>query len=201
MSPPRIALLASRRAGDVAPAEAGACELLVLTGANLEALERAQPDWVIVAGHDEALAPELVLRFGGRILVVEENTHDAVFRGDADTETTVSLIKADGSRALFLNGPVYPVAHMALDAHQRGDVAFLTQYADLHRRWMIDTSWRDVLTRTLELISGGAIRVVGDLVWIDGAPGPCRMGHSPRECHHPEMMVSRGIPRSCPFLH
>jgi hypothetical protein len=54
--------------------------------------------------------------------------------------------------------------------------------------------------RTLELLAGGTMQIIHDVVWIDGAPGPCRMGHAPQACHEPEAMLARGIPRSCPFI-
>ena len=80
------------------------------------------------------------------------------------------------------------------------DAAFLIQYAELHRRWMRQSTWGPMLARTLELLAGGTTQIIGDTVWVDGAPGPCRMGEAPHTCHDPETMLARGIPRSCPFI-
>jgi len=133
-------------------------------------------------------------------LAFHERVHEAILGGEADTRTALHLVTPDGARGpLLLLGPIYPLAPMALDAREREDVELLARYAELHRRWM-ETSWDAMLSRAVELLSAGTVQIVGDVVWVDGAPGPCRMGEAPRECHEPETMLARGIPRSCPFI-
>ena len=88
---------------------------------------------------------------------------------------------------------------MALAARELGVDDSLTRYAELHREWMLADAGT-MLMRVIELLAGGTVRTIGDTVWVDGAPGPCRLGEAPRACHEPESMVARGIPRSCPFI-
>ena len=114
--------------------------------------------------------------------------------GEADEHSAIHLLTPEGARLLLL-GPHYPLAPMAVEALERDDIAFMYDYMELHRRWM-RASWGDLLAKALELLAGGTMQVVGDVVWFDGAPGPCRMGESPRACHEP----ARGVPRTCPFI-
>jgi len=191
MDPLRIALLTSRSVPGIGrllhdPNRGSVWNLTIIVD---EDLDRIDADYVLVAGYPYDISP-LLSRFEGRVLAIHEDA------GDFETRSSVSI--AGGP--LFLLGPPYPLAPMALDARERGDIAFLESYAALHRTWMITTSWPDMLARTMELLAAGTIQIIGDVVWIDGAPGPCRFGESPRACHEPEAMLARGIPRSCPFI-
>lgn len=180
-----------------------------------ELLLGVRADYILLDGWQYILTEPLLSAFPERILAIHDAdlsqreriyagphaVRDALFAGEIETRSSVYVVTRDVAHGpLFLLGPAYPVAHMALDARDRGDADFLTQYAHLHRRWMISTSWGDMLIRTIELLVAGTHTTIGDTVWIDGAPGPCRFGESPRACHEPEAMVSRGIPRSCPFI-
>lgn len=173
-------------------------------------------DWIVLDGYPYVVTETLLARYPQKILALHDAdlsrretiysgahaVRDAILAGENETRSSVYLITKDVARGpLFLLGAPYPVAAMARDARERGDVDFLYSYAELHRRWMIETSWGTMLARTLELLAGGSPpQVIGDIVWIDGAPGPCRMGESPAVCHEPEAMLARGIPRSCPFI-
>jgi len=152
-------------------------------------------DGNVLALHDA----DLTLRdrvYGGRHAV-----RDALLAGEHETRSTMYVVTRDGARGpLFLLSGPYPVAPMALDARARGDADFVMSYADLHRQWMIRESWGEMIVRALELLAAGTMKTAGDIVWIDGAPGPCRMGEAPHACHDPEAMLARGIPRSCPFI-
>jgi hypothetical protein len=44
------------------------------------------------------------------------------------------------------------------------------------------------------------VQVVKDIAWVDGAPGPCRMGEAPAICGDATDSIRRGIPASCPFI-
>lgn len=189
MDPLRIALLTSHRATGLErlfadPNRGVTWELSTVVDASV--------DFILLVDPEQELSEEIATAFAGRILTIHDDTESALLRGDTETRSSISL----ASGPLFLLGPRYPLAPMALDARERGDVAFLYEYAKLHRRWMQSTCWSDMLVRSLELLAGGTMQVIGDVVWIDGAPGPCRMGEAPRACHEPE----RGIPRSCPFI-
>ena len=177
-----------------------------------ELLTRLRIDFVLLAGYQYILTEEVTARFPGKVLAIHDAdlsirdralyagphaVRDAILAGEPETRSSVYLATREVARGpLFLLGPRYPVAPMALDARERGDASFLYAYAELHRRWMQSTCWGDMLARSLELLAGGTMHVIGDVAWIDGAPGPCRMGEAPQACYEPE----RGIPRSCPFI-
>ncbi len=180
-------------------------------------LERMRIDYILLSGYEYILTSGLVERFAGKILALHDAdltlrdagrlyagphaVREAIFAGEPETRSTIYLVTNEvATGPLFLISGAFPLASMACDARERGDAAFLAAYADLHRRWMIGACWGEMLTRALELLAGGTLTVVGDVVWVDGAPGPCRFGESPRACHEPEAMVARGIPRSCPFI-
>lgn len=179
-------------------------------------LARLHVDFILLDGYEYILTEAVTARFPGKILAIHDAdfsirdrvvysgphaVRDAILAGETETRSSVYLVTRDVARGpLFLLGPPYPAAHMALDARKRGDVEFILAYAELHRKWMRTTCWGDMLARTLELLAGGTMSIIGDVVWIDGAPGPCRMGEAPHACHEPEAMLARGIPRSCPFI-
>lgn len=173
-------------------------------------------DYILLCGYQYILTEAMLARFPSRILIIHDAdlslrdaslyagphaVRDAILAGEPETRSSIYLASREVGRGpLFLLGAPYRVAEMALDARERGDADFLCAYADLHRQWMHTTSWGPMLTRAMELLAGGTMQVIGDVVWIDGAPGPCRCGEGPRACHEPEMMLARGIPRSCPFI-
>jgi len=209
MQPLRIALLTSRGAPGVArlledPNRGTIWDLSIVAESQTplaDLLEDAAPDYILVCGYESIIPDAIVARFEGKILAVHDDASDEILFGENATRCSVSMLMPGPARnPLFLLGAPYPVAPMALDARERGDADFLAAYAALHRQWMISTAWGELLARTLELLAGGTMHIIGDTVWIDGAPGPCRMGHAPDVCHDPETMVARGIPRSCPFI-
>lgn len=176
-----------------------------------ELLGRLQIHYVLLAGWDYIVTGPLLARFEGTMLGLHhadlsDRDHlytgahpvrEAIFAGEQETRSSVHLVTADVARGpLLLLGRPFGVAAMAMDAHARGDAAFLSRYAELHERWMAAEDDGPMLVRTLELLAGGTTQVVHNVVWVDGAPGPCRMGEAPRTCHEPAI----GIPRSCPFI-
>lgn len=180
-----------------------------------ELLASLKIDYVLLAGYPYVLTEPLLARFPERVLAIHDAdlsrrnaiyagahaVRDAILAGENETRSSIYLVTRDVAHGpLFLLGAPYPIAPMARAARERGDATFLYAYADLHRRWMIETSWGAMLARALELLAGGTMQILGDVVWVDGAPGPCRMGESPSACHEPEAMIARGIPRSCPFI-
>ena len=173
-------------------------------------------DYILLCGYAYILTRPMLSAFASKIVVIHDadltlrdatlyaGSHavrDAILGGECETRSSMYLATAEVGRGpLFLLGAPYAVAEMAHDARERGDADFLCKYAELHRERMVSTSWGPMLTRAMELLAGGTMQVIGDVVWMDGAPGPCRFGEGPRTCHEPEMMVARGIPRSCPFI-
>ena len=175
-----------------------------------DTLLRLKIDYVLLAGYDYIVTAPLLSDFEGRVLALHHGelaypgTHpvrDAILAGAAETRSTIYVVTREVARGpLLLMSGAFPLAPMALAAREHGDADFLVAYADLHRRWMAAEADGPMLIRALELLAGGTMQTIGDVVWVDGAPGPCRMGESPRECHEIESMLARGIPRSCPFI-
>ena len=178
-------------------------------------LARLNVDYILLDGWQYILTEAVTARFAGKIFAIHDAdfsirdralyagphaVRNAILAGENETRNSVYLVTREVAKGpLFLLGAPHVVAPMARDARERGDVAFLYAYAELHRRWM-RAEWGRMLARTLELLAGGTTSIIGDVVWIDGAPGPCRMGEAPHACHEPETMLARGIPRSCPFI-
>lgn len=175
-----------------------------------ELLTRYGTQYVLVADQ-RPVAASVLARFEGRVLVLHHGdlslrdrvyggphpVRDAILAGERETRSSVYIATGELARGpLFLLSGAFPVASMALDAYTLGDADFLTTYARLHEQWMAAVADGPMLVRTLELLAGGTMQIVHDTVWIDGAPGPCRMGDAPRVCHEPAI----GIPRSCPFI-
>lgn len=182
-----------------------------------ELFARGKVDYVFLVGYDYIVTGPLLERYRGRVIGIHDadltqrendrlfaGTHavrDAILAGEPEIRSSVYLVTRDVGRGpLLLLGAPYRLALMALDARESGSVEFLEAYAALHREWMVSTCWGPMLRRTLEMLVAGSMKTVGDVVWVDGAPGPCRMGEAPRDCLDPEAMIARGIPRSCPFI-
>lgn len=182
-----------------------------------ELVTRLKIDYVFLCGYDYILTSPVVERLPGKVLAVHDAdftlrdkgrtyagpraVRDAIFAGETETRSSVYLVTGEvAAGPLFLLSGPFPIASMAHDARERGDADFLRSYAALHRTWMVQSAWGPMMVRSLELLAAGTTKVVGDVVWIDGAPGPCRMGEAPASCLEPESMVARGIPRSCPFI-
>jgi hypothetical protein len=117
----------------------------------------------------------------------------ALFDGAHETRSTMSLREGP----LFLASAPFPVPPMIDDARARGDAAMIEAYAALHRRWMIEASFGVMVEKAVEFLAAGDVRIVKDVVWIDGVPGPCRMGDAPAICREQE---KGGVPVTCPFI-
>lgn len=182
-----------------------------------ELLARMKVHYVILAGYDYILTEPVLARFPGRVLALHpadltlrqhdrlyagpHAVRDAIFGGEMETRCSIYVVTREVGRGpLMLLSGSYPLAPMAHDARERGDADFLASYSEMHHRWMVGHAWGPMLRRCLELLAGGTMKIIGETVWVDGAPGPCRFGESPASCHQPEAMVARGIPRSCPFI-
>lgn len=183
-----------------------------------EVLRALGVDWLIIAGYQYIITEPLLAAFPEHIIAIHDGdltirdedgnrpyaslhaVRDAIMDGRNETRTSAYLVTARvGEGPLFLLGAPYPVAPLARAARDSGDLDMLLAYAELHRRWMRRAAWGEMLTRISEIVAAGTMQIVGDVVWIDGVPGPCRIGSAPEVCHEREAAQS-GTPASCPFV-
>ena len=182
-------------------------------------LKSFQVDWVILAGYRFIVTTPLLELFPGRILALHEGDltltdHDgrrrytelhsvrrAVFAGERETRSSLyAVTERVGEGPLFLLSRPYPVAEIAAEGLAWGAYELVNGYVKVHREWMVRSAWGEMLAHALGLIAAGTIRVAHDVAWVDGVPGPCRMGEAPRICHTLKNEIERGIPSSCPFI-
>jgi hypothetical protein len=182
-----------------------------------EELQAAGADFVILAGYNWIVTAPLLEAFPGKIIALHDGdltlldeegqrrykglhpVRAALFDGLDQTRCSAFIVTEKVCEGpLFLLSAPYRVPPAAADAQRRGDAHLVSAYADVHRAWMIRDAWGLMLRRIVELLAAGTLQIVGDVVWIDGVPGPCLLGESPDVCHHEH--AQSGIPRSCPFL-
>jgi hypothetical protein len=176
---------------------------------HFDSVENARGDYVIVCGdrhgvesHDNRLlalhdADLTLLDDNGRPRYTgSDAVADALFDGQNETRTTLSFVNGP---AFLLSDP-FPVAPLAIDARNCGDAQTLMQYAQLHRKWMQRSAWPMMLQKAVEFLAMGTVQLIGNVAWIDGVPGPCRLGHSPAVCAQHEGSIRRTIPASCPLI-
>lgn len=184
-----------------------------------EVLRRFDADYVVLAGYRYIITEPLLSAFQQRIIALHEGdlsvrdddgrrpltglhaVRDAILAGRDETRSSAFFVTRDvGEGPLFLLGPRYPVAAVARDARSWGAIDLVLRYAGLHREWMLRGSWGEMLTRLAEIVAAGTMRVVGDVVWVDGVPGPCRIGEAPATCYACDSVIDPGVPASCPFV-
>jgi folate-dependent phosphoribosylglycinamide formyltransferase PurN len=178
-----------------------------------DVLRTMDVDYVVVAGYEYVLTAPMLEAFPSRIIVVHNGdlidrdefgqrrwlgpqpVLDALLAGVKATRTSLFFATDRvGEGPLFLVGPRHAVPALVQDALSRGDYDSVAAYAHLHSRWMRE-GWKPLLERAIEILAAGSMRIVDNLVWIDGVPGPCRLGEAPDACHEPQR-----IPGSCPFI-
>lgn len=153
----------------------------------------------IIALHDG----DLTLKDGDghRMYAGPHAVVDAILAGEPETRSCAFLVTREpGAGPLFLMSGGYPVAALVRDVRRWGAFDAATDYAVIHRRWMLQSAWGPMLVKAAELLAAGYVQVVHDVAWIDGAPGPCRMGEAPTTCRESAESLERGIPESCPFI-
>jgi hypothetical protein len=158
------------------------------------------PDYLLLAGYRHPIPARLVELFPMRILKLYDGVFDALYEGANETRSSMSFLTEDGKEPLFLLGAPYPVAAIAGDARAWGDADLLNDYAELHRRWMIRATWGPMFARAMEFLVAGTVQIIHDVAWIDGAPGPCRLGSAPSLCHALEETIDPGITATCPLI-
>lgn len=163
-------------------------------------LHHLKADYLFLIGYEHIITDPLLEALPMRILKIHEGVSDSLYEGRTETRSTMVVLTEDGNEPLFLQSQAFPVAAMARDARTWGDADLLGDYTALHRRWMIRATWGPMLIRAIEFLAAGSVKVVHDVVWIDGAPGPCRLGASPDICQKVADTIDVTIPASCPFL-
>ena len=159
-----------------------------------EPVQQAFENRVIVL-HDGDLS--LRDRHGKRVYEGSHAVREAIVAGDKETRAS-AFVLAPERPLILLTGP-YPVSPIVDDARTWASADLLIAYAELHRTWMRRHAYGKMLTALPELLAAGNVQVVRDTVWIDGAPGPCRLGEAPAVCQDREG-TGAGIPASCPFI-
>jgi hypothetical protein len=145
------------------------------------------PDYVFTTKHATSFDPHrtFVLDTGDVLGVLFDGAHE--------TRSTMTL----ASGPVFLVGAPFAFPPIVEHARATGDAQMLETYGALHRKWMIETSFPLMLEKAIEFLAAGEMQIVGDVVWIDGVPGPCRMGDAPAFCHE---HAKDGVPINCPFI-
>ena len=186
-------------------------------GETADILRAYGADYAILDGYKYFVTAPLLDGFANRLLGIVDadltaldddgerryrdlhGVRNAIFAGDAETRVSVFFItERPGAGPLMLLSAPFPVAALARDALARGDYELAADYARVHRRWMTRASWGAMLLEAIRLLAAGTFAVADGVVWIDGVPGPCRLGDAPRFCRQEQ--VHRGIPASCPFI-
>jgi folate-dependent phosphoribosylglycinamide formyltransferase PurN len=176
-------------------------------------------DYLFLADYRHLVTQPLLDAFPGRIVVLHDGdltvtangrraytglhaVRNAILSGDTSTRASAFVATEEtGEGPLLLLGPPYPVSELATAAVERADLGDVALYAHLHRRWMVSDSYGVLLRKVAELVSLGVMHVAKDTVWVDGVPGPCRLGEAPNACWSATRPPRRGIPSSCPFIH
>jgi hypothetical protein len=182
-----------------------------------ELFGRFRVDYVVLYGNPENLTDSVLHAYADRVIAIHDGdlmpyagetrrryaganaVREAILAGEPATRSSIYFaLDHSGDGPVALVSEAFPVAPLAADAIARGEWEPLTCYAEMHRDWMLRTGWGLLLRRFLELLAAGAVQRVGDVVWIDGVPAPCRLGESPDACRHEG--VRRDVPASCPFI-
>jgi len=185
-----------------------------------EQLRRLGADYVLLSGYRYIVTAPLLAAYPNRLIalhdgdltiVERDGSHtfagphavtDAILSGRNETRSTMYFVTRDvGCGPVFLLSDPFPVPPLVADARRWGDADLLVAYAHLHRRWMLRAAWGPMLTKAIEFLAAGTVQIIRDIAWVDGVPGPCRMGHSPEICSQREATISRDVPASCPLIH
>lgn len=172
-------------------------------------LEGLKADFILLVDYRFIVTVPMLDAFAGRMIALHDGDRgygglhavvDAVFAGEHQTRSSAYIVtdRVDEGPLVLLSEP-YPIAPMAEDARLRGRADLLTSYAKLHRTWMVQNAWGPMLRRLVEMLAAGTMQVVGEVAWVDGVPGPCRMGQAPAVCYE-EREIAAGIPPWCPYI-
>ncbi len=188
-------------------------------GETVDVLQHWRADYVFLDGYSFIVTEPLVNAFPQRLLALHDgdlmlrdengrrryaglhSVREAVFAGEKETRSAVYFVTQEvGAGPLFILSKPYRVAQLAHDARAWGAANLVGEYANLHRRWMLQSSWGDMIIRAIECLAAGSVSIVRDMAWIDGVPGPCRLGEAPAVCREHEPGIESGVPSSCPLI-
>lgn len=188
-------------------------------GETADLLQHFRADYTFLLGYNYIATEPLVNAFPQKLLALhdgdlmlrDENgrrryaglhaVREAVFAGENETRSSAYFVTQEvGAGPLFLLSRPYRISQLASDARSWGDAALLSEYASLHRRWMIRCAWGEMVVRAIECLAAGSVSIVRDMAWIDGVPGPCRLGDAPAVCHEREQSLESRVPASCPLI-
>jgi folate-dependent phosphoribosylglycinamide formyltransferase PurN len=184
-----------------------------------EMLRDTGADWVVLDDYHYIVTAPLLRAFPDHILALHEGdltlrdddgarryvmlhaVRRAIFAGAEETRPSMFFVtERFGEGPVLLLGAPFPISGIAADAISRGDYDVAIEYARVHRDWEMHAAYGEMLVRAMQFLAAGTITVAGDIAWIDGAPGPCRLGDAPRVCRDLGEHIQRGIPASCPFI-
>ncbi len=182
-------------------------------------LKSLNVDWIILSGYRYIVTEPLLATFPDRVVALHEGdltllggdrrrrytelhaVRRAIFAGEKETRSPMFFATPQiGEGALFQLSEPYPVAEIATDGLAWGAYDLVNSYSRVHREWMLRSASGPMLERAIQFFAAGTIRLAHDVAWVDGAPGPCRLGEAPRVCHTLSGEIQRGIPASCPFI-
>lgn len=150
-------------------------------------------DYIFGEKQPYGVSETLLDAFPNRIIILDDgDVTENLLAGAPATRTSLYF----GHGPLFLVGPRHAVPKMVQESLARRDYDSVATYALLHSRWM-RRAWPDLMVRAIECLTAGTVKIVRDIVWVDGVPGPCRLGEAPDFC---DENAQRGIPASCPFI-
>lgn len=186
--------------------------------ATADLFHSLQTDFIFLLGYPYVLTEGLVEAFPQKLIAVHDGdltrlddeghrrytglhaVREAILAGEPDTRNSLYFVTTEvAGGPLFLQSERYAVSDVARAAVTAGDYEDVKEYAALHRRWM-RRSWGTLTLQAIEHLSLGEISFAGDLVWIDGVPGPCRHGDAPNMCFERGASIQRELPASCPFI-
>lgn len=186
--------------------------------ANADLFQSLQTDFLFLLGYPYVLTEAMTESFAERIIAVHDAdltrldddgrrrftglhaVREAVLASEPDTRNSLYFVTPEVGRGpLFLQSERYPIADLARAAIAAGDYDDARSYAELHRHWM-RRSWGPLALQAIEHLALGDVKLMDDIVWIDGVPGPCRHGDAPNMCFEHGDAIHQGIPASCPFV-
>jgi folate-dependent phosphoribosylglycinamide formyltransferase PurN len=148
------------------------------------------PDLVILSGYMWILTDPVVAQYpvlnvhpadltvtddeGDRKYVGADPVRDAILEGADRTRSSVHYVvpEVDEGPILVLSKP-FPVHRDMVEGLETNDAGHaLENYVDAHQEWMKWDGDGPAYAKALELIAEGRVRREGDVVYVDGDPGP-----------------------------
>lgn len=181
-------------------------------------LQSFAPDLVVLSRYAYILTAPVLQAFPNRIINIHDAdltavtdgkrryvglhaVRDAIMAGETETRLSIHYVNQEiNGGPLMLVGRPFPVAPLVRDAISWGSTAAIESYAELHRQWMLRKDAPSLIASAIRFLCAGIAQVIGDVVWIDGVPGPCRLGDAPAVCEALNEHRGRAIPAACPFI-